>query len=347
MMRPNSVFIIAEAGSNWKAGSPRQDWTRARVLIAAAAEAGADAIKFQTFRAEAVYVPNAGTSDYLSANGIRKPINEIFKEMAMPHAMIPRLATYAQSKKIQFLSSFFSSEDFQAVNPYVETHKIASYEISHPGLLRLAARSGKPLILSTGASTLEDIDWAVRFFKKNGGRSLYLLQCTAKYPAPFSALNLRAIPELARRYGVPAGLSDHSREPVTAPVAAVALGARIIEKHFTLSNRLSGPDHAFAVTPPELKQMVQAVRDCERALGDGRKRVLAEEKELRAYAQRAVQAIRPIAKGEGFTEGENIAILRPGKQPKGLHPRFLKRIERARAKRRIPLGRGIRKEDLN
>ena len=342
----DNVFIIAEAGSNWKAGSAAQDLARAKALIDAACSAGADAVKFQTFRAETVYVANAGSSDYLSKNGIRRPIQDIFKEMAMPYAMLPKLAAYCRKKKIEFMSSFFSAEDFKAVDPHVRRHKIASYEISHPGLLALAATSKKSLILSTGASTLEDIDWAVNTFRKKGGRRLMLMQCTAKYPAPLSALNLNAMVELKNRYKVSVGLSDHSAHAIVPAVAAVALGAEAVEKHFTLNRKLKGPDHAFAIEPKELEAMVRAIRNCQEALGDGKKRVLPEEKELRDYAQRAVQAVRRISKGDVFAEGKNIAVLRPGKQLKGLHPQFLGRIEGARAKRDIPPGRGILAKDF-
>lgn len=346
LSRNKKVFIIAEAGSNWKAGSESADRKRALALVDTAARAGADAVKFQTFRAETVYVPNAGASDYLSQNGIRKSITEIFKEMAMPYRLIPRLASHAKKRKIEFMSSCFSAADFGAVNPFVRVHKIASYEITHPHLLALAARSGKPLILSTGASTHEDIAWALAHFRKNCGKQIILMQCTAKYPAPMSALNLRVIPELRSRYKVPVGFSDHSRDPLIGPVAAVALGAVCLEKHFTLDNRLSGPDHAFAVTPTELAAMVRAVRQCEEALGRPEKFVLAQERELREYAQRAVQAVRDIPKGEVLSEKRNIAVLRPGKQPKGAHPKFLGRIEGKAARHFIPLGRGVRLSDV-
>lgn len=340
------VFIIAEAGSNWKAGGVSADLQRAKNLINAAVEAGADAVKFQTFRAETVYAPNAGTSGYLSLRGIKRPIWELFKELSMPYSMVPILAGHCRKRNIEFMSSAFSPEDFKVVNPYVRRHKIASYEITHPHLLVLAAKSKKPLILSTGAATHEEIRWAVQLFKKNDGREICLMQCTAKYPAPIQSLNLRAIQELGKRYNVPAGLSDHSSEPVTGPVAAVALGARIIEKHFTLDRGLKGPDHRFALEPLELKAMVRAIRDCEKALGDGKKRVLPEERELRDFAQRGLQALKNIKKGEKFIEGENIGILRPGKQKKGLHPRFLEKLRGKRSQKFIPAGMGIVFSDL-
>lgn len=341
----NRVFIVAEAGSNWKVGSKRADWKRASQLVRVARDAGADAVKFQTFRPESVYVPNAGTSDYLSRRGIRRPIVEIFRELAMPYEMLLKLAFYAKRCGLEFMSSFFSPEDFRWVDSCVKRHKIASYEITHFELIALAARSGKPLFLSTGASNFEEIDLAVKHFHKNGGKELVVLQCTASYPAPMETLNLRVIPILAKRYHGPAGLSDHSMDPVIAPVAAVAIGASVIEKHFTLDRRFLGPDHAFAIEPKELALMVRAVRDCERTLGDGRKHVLPQEKELHGYAQRAVQATRPILVGEVLHEGFNMAILRPGRRKKGMHPRWLRLAEGKRARRAIALGDGVGRRD--
>ncbi|MCB1111498.1 MAG: GNAT family N-acetyltransferase [Chlamydiales bacterium] len=335
------VFIIAEAGSNWRVGTPIRDMAMAMTLIDIAADAGADAVKFQTFRPETVYVENAGQSDYLAAAGLKEDIRHIFADLAMPYEMVSKLADYCKKQNIQFMSSAFSEDDFATVDPCVLVHKIASYEISHVRLIELTARSGKPLILSTGAAGEEDIAWAVQKFTSEGGHGLTLLQCTAKYPASLDSMNLRVIPWLKQRFGVAAGLSDHSRDPVLAPVAAVALGASVIEKHFTLSNDLPGPDHVFAVTPPELKQMVDAIRNTEKMLGTGFKKILDEEGELRAFAHRGVQALHKIKKGEIFAEGKNIGILRPGKQSQGVHPRFLMEIEGKTAKREIAAGSGI------
>lgn len=337
----DEVFIIAEAGSNWRMGAFNRDLRMAEALIDVAAEAGADAVKFQTYRAETVYVEGAGNSDYLSEAGIQDSINEIFKDLAMPYEMISSLYDYCKKRNIEFMSTPFSVRDAEAIDPFVKLHKIASYEITHSSLIRFVARSGKPLILSTGAATIEDIEWAVNFYRENGGRDLTLMQTTAKYPAPLSALNLRAILSLGKQFGTPVGLSDHSRDPVIAPVCAVALGAKVIEKHFTLHNRLPGPDHSFAITPTELKTMVDAIRSCEESLGDGEKRVLAEEQELRRYAQRSIQVIKEIRRGDIFREGINVDILRPGKRPQGLHPRYLKDIEGKKAKRDMRIGEGV------
>jgi N-acetylneuraminate synthase len=319
----------------------------AKALIDVAADAGADAVKFQTYRPETVYVANAGESAYLAENGIREDIREIFADLAMPYEMVGGLAAYCRKRAIDFMSTGFSPADFAAIDPFVSIHKIASYEISHVHLLKLAAKSGKPLILSTGASSEEDIDWAVRTFREAGGRDLCLMQCTAKYPAPISSLNLSVLPWLQSRFSVTTGLSDHSREPALAPVVAVALGARVIEKHYTLDNRLPGPDHAFAILPHELKEMVRLIRLTEQSLGSGVKTVLPEEAELASFARRGLQALRDIKAGEVLREGEAFAVLRPGKRSLGLHPRHISRIEGRCAVRAIAAGDGIREGDWN
>jgi N-acetylneuraminate synthase len=344
--RSRPVYVVAEAGSNWRTGTPERDRAMARALIDVAVEAGADAVKFQVYRPETVYVENAGKSQYIADAGISQDIRAIFADLAMPYEMVADLAGYCREKKIDFLSTGFSPEDFAAIDPFVSIHKIASYEISHPHLIALAARSSKPLILSTGASEEEDIAWAVGTFHGAGGRDLCLLQCTADYPAPISGLNLRTIPWLRRRFGLATGLSDHSREPMVGPVVAVALGARVIEKHYTLDNRLPGPDHSFALLPDELKEMVRQVRCAEAALGNGVKRVLPEELELASFARRGLQAVREIVPGEILREGVNFAVLRPGEQTLGVHPRFRQRFEGQPSVRRIPLGDGLRLEDV-
>lgn len=339
------VFIIAEAGSNWRMGTPARDLRMAKTLIEVAAEAGADAVKFQTYRPESVYVENAGGSDYLSQSGIKENSQDIFRDLAMPYEMLNELSAHCKACKIEFMSTPFSAADFAAVDPFVRAHKIASYEISHLRLLELAAKSGKPLILSTGASREEDIAWALQTFRASGGKDIVLLQCTAKYPAPLDSLNLYVLPYLKKRFDVPVGLSDHSRHPIYAPLAAVTLGARVIEKHYTLDNRLPGPDHSFAILPSELKEMVQAIRAAEKVLGSGIKEILPAEKELSAYARRGIQATQSIAKGTTLREGINIDILRPGKQRLGLHPKHLIDLTGQTAKRDIPLGDGLQLGD--
>jgi N-acetylneuraminate synthase len=336
-----SVFIIAEAGSNFRMGTPPRDLAMAKALIDVAAEAGADAVKFQTYRPETVYVPNAGEADYLSEAGVKESITDIFRDLSMPYDMIPKLAEYCRTRDIEFMSTPFSVADAEAVDPFVARHKLASYEISHRRLIEGLAATGKPLIMSTGAAEEADIEWAVDLFFQSGGKDLTLLQCTAKYPAPLTSLNLRAIPWLRERFGVLAGLSDHSRDPIIGPAGAVALGATVIEKHFTLHNKLPGPDHSFALTPDDLKTMVNAIRSMEQAVSQEGKTILEDEQELRSFARRSVQAVQDIKKGEPIQEGVNVDVLRPGKQRQGAHPKFLDAMEGKPTVRDIPAGDGV------
>ena len=181
-MTTPSVFVIAEAGSNWRMGSSERDLEMARRLIDVAAEAEADAIKFQTYRANTVYVENAGTSEYLVAGGEERSINDIFEDLEMPYDMISMLAEYARGSGLEFMSTPFSLDDFAAVDPYVSRHKIASYEICHVRLIQAAARAGKPIIMSTGAALPDDIEFGVGTARQAGARDITLLQCTASYP---------------------------------------------------------------------------------------------------------------------------------------------------------------------
>lgn len=324
------VFIIGEAGSNWKGGKENL----AKELIVTAKESGCDAVKFQVFKAETTYVENAGMSDYL---GDQRSITDIFKNIAMPYEMLEELFLFCQDQEIEFMASFFSEADFAAIDPFVKRHKIASYELEHIRLLDLAAKAKKPLFLSTGASTPEEIKRAVNRYSEKGGKDLTLMQCTAQYPAKVQ--NLAAISHIRHLFSVPVGLSDHSLDPLLAPVAAVALGASAVEKHFTLSKKLEGPDHSFAVEPHELKQMVHAIRETEKMLGCPVKRIDEEEQELYQFAKRGVQAIKEIKKGEPLIEGENIAILRPGKQVKGASPFEIEKMKTA--SRDFEKGEGI------
>lgn len=335
------VKIVAEIGSNWRMGTPARDMEMARKLIDIAVDAGADAVKFQLFRPETIYVPNAGSPQYLDEAGISTPIQDLFVDLMMQHEMLIELHAYCLHAGIEFMATPFSPAAFSFIDPLVNCHKIASYEIGHVHLLQMAAASKKPIYLSTGAATIDEIDWAVNVIRQHGGTSITLLQCTASYPAPSASMNLRAIPWLKQRFNVSVGLSDHSRHPTNAPVAAVALGATVIEKHFTLHNKLPGPDHAFALLPDELKAMVAAIREAEAMRGAPIKIVDEADQELRLFACRGIQAIKEISAGDQLKEGENIAILRPGNRTKGIHARFLGDIEGRKAQRNIPLGEGL------
>lgn len=333
----NPVYFIAEAGSNHDG-----DLSRAMRLIEVAAEAGADAVKFQTFRADALYPRSAGTTEYLE---IDRPIHDVIHDLEMPWDWIPVLAAHCAEQGIDFLSTPFDEASADALDPFVSAFKIASYEMTHHVLLQHCARKGKPVILSTGTATLSEVREAVEALRAVGGTDIVVLQCTAKYPAPLETLNLLTLPVMARELGVPVGLSDHSREPTPGPMAAAALGAAVIEKHFTLDNRLPGPDHAYALEPSELAAVVARVRQVERTLGSGEKRPAPEENELRTFARRTVFTTRPLAAGDPFGVG-NLAVLRCGKLGYGLHPREYVRTLGHVARRALPAEASVTADDV-
>jgi len=304
-------YVIAEAGSNHNGSLDM-----ALKLIDVAARAGADAVKFQGFRARTLYPETAGKAEYL---GDPRTIFEIIKAMEMPLDWIPLLAQHCRARRVQFLCTPFDEEWAEALEPHVFAFKMASYELSHAPLMRKVLAYGKPTFISTGAATLGEVRGVVELAKETGNERIVLLQCTASYPTPPHSVNARAIVTLAEATGCLVGLSDHSRDPVLAPVVAVALGACVIEKHFTIDNRLPGPDHRFAVEPKELEALVKAVRDAELVLGTGAKEVLGVENELRDFARRSVFAARAIAKGETLT-ADNILVLRNGVNAPGLPP---------------------------
>lgn len=338
------TFVIAEAGSNWKVGSYEEDLLQAKKLIDVAKESGADAVKFQTYKAETVFVSDAGKIDYLLEKGIDTTINEIFEYLSMPYEMLPELHEYCKENQIMFMSTPFSVEDAKEVNQFVEIHKVASFEINHIRMLEYLAKTGKPILISTGASTYEEIDFAVKLVKENGNSNIGLFQCTSKYPSPIETLNLSVIPKMKERYNLPVGFSDHSMDPIIGPICAVGFGATFIEKHFTLDRNLPGPDHPFALNPDELKLMIDNVRKADIAKGKGEKIVLKEEEELRQAGKRAIQAIKEIKKGDILSEGKNFEILRPGRRPSGIAPRFLSSVEGKKSKFDVKIGDGIKVE---
>jgi N,N'-diacetyllegionaminate synthase len=334
----NPCFIIAEAGSNHD-GKLNQ----AKQLIDVAAFAGADAVKFQLFRAVKLYPKKAGPSDYLKTS---ESIYEITRKMEMPYEWLPKLESHCKERNVLFLASVFDEESVDRIDPYVNAFKIASYEMTHIPLIRYVAAKGKPVIISTGTATMDEVATTVREFRKVQKDNLILMQCTAAYPAPTDSLNVRALSAMKSKFGVPVGLSDHSRDPLVGPLVAVSLGANLIEKHFTLDNRLPGPDHQFALEPPELEMMVKKVREAEKALGNGEKKTEAVEAELRAFARRGIFALRDIERGEVLTR-ENIGVLRAGKLSVGLEPIKYEEIFGKRARHDIQAESAIRTGDYD
>ncbi len=340
----HSCFIIAEAGANFRiSDDPQINFQQALRLIDLAAEAKADAVKFQLYRDDKLYVRGAGHANYL---GKSKSINQIIQEMELPYEWLPILKKRCDEKNIIFLCSPFDEtavEELEKIG--IAAYKMASYSINNMPFLKYVASKRKPIILSTGAADEADIHKALVAIKSTGNEQIALLQCTAKYPAPLETINLQAISLLREKFGVIAGLSDHSREPSLAPLGAVALGAKIVEKHFTTDNSLPGPDHGFAILDTELMQLVKDIRNLEKCLGAKEKKVLNEEKELYEFARSRIHASQDIKSGEVFSR-ENIAILRSGIRERGLEPEYWEKVLGKVSHRDIPVGEPITMEDL-
>jgi sialic acid synthase SpsE len=310
-------FVIAEAGANHNG-----DFAMAQELIAVAATAKADAVKFQTYSAETLYSRHTPRFTYLE--GLTdKSTWELIKEIELPRAWQPRLADEAGRHGLVFLSTPF---DHRAVDELAEVgvpaFKIASFEIVDLALIRYAAAKGKPMILSTGLADYEDIQDAVAACRQVGNDQIVLLQCASLYPAPAARMNLRVMDTMRRAFGVPVGLSDHSLG-IHVAAAARALGACVVEKHFTLSRALKGPDHPFAVEPGELTEMIRCIREVEAALGDGRKAgPAADEVEMHQKARRSLVAACAIPRGTRI-EPAMVTVKRPGF---GIKPKYLELV---------------------
>jgi sialic acid synthase SpsE len=311
-------YVIAEAGANHD-----RDLDVARRLIDVAADAGCDAVKFQTYSGRALYSTKTPRFDYLGELGA-KPVHELLDELALPRAWQPVLAQHAADRQIAFFSSPFDRDAVDALDALdVPALKIASFELVDLPLVRYAASTNRPLILSTGMATMGEIEEAVAAAQESGTGGVCLLQCASLYPAPPETMNLRAIATMRRAFGVPVGLSDHTLGTHIAP-AAVALGANLVEKHFTLDRSRSGPDHPFAAEPGELRELVASVRDVEAALGDGMKRGPSSQEavEMYAKARRSVVAARAIPAGAVITR-EMLTVKRPGH---GVKPKFIETL---------------------
>jgi pseudaminic acid synthase len=309
------VFCVAEISANHG-----QDFEKAVRIIQAAKDAGADAVKLQTYTPDTITIPS--DREYFRVGGGTlwdgKTLYELYGEAYTPWEWQPKLKRVAQDLGMQCFSSAFdaSAVDFLE-GMHVPAHKVASFELVDLALIRKMAATGKPLIMSTGMATLEEIEEALAAARQAGATQIALLKCTSAYPAPAEEMNLRTIPELSRRFGLPVGLSDHTIG-ITVPVAAVSLGACIIEKHLTLSRGEGGPDSAFSLEPHEFKAMVEAVRTTEKALGEIHFGVSERENRSRVF-RRSLFVVRDLKKGEEFTT-ENVRSIRPGY---GLHTRHL------------------------
>ena len=302
-----AIYIIAEAGVNHN-GS----FDLAKQLIDAAAAAGADAVKFQTFIPEKVMSVYAKKAEYqAAATGGDESQIEMIRKLWLPYEDFERLAAYCVQKGITFLSTPFDIPSLRFLMTLgLPLIKIPSGEITNLPLLLAAAETGKPVILSTGMSELDEIAFARDTLLQNGCPEVTLLHCNTEYPTPFEDANLRAMHALRERFGGRVGYSDHTLG-IAAPLAAAALGAEVIEKHFTLDCSMEGPDHAASLEPDALAAMVQGVREVELALGSGIKTASESEKKNMDIARKSIVAARDIRKGETLTE-DNLDVKRPG-----------------------------------
>lgn len=293
------VKCIAEVGSNFN-----DDIEMAKRYVRASAEAGADAVKFQTLKKHLIISPITRVGDKV----VKYPIYEIFKSAALPEAWHYELKREADAAGIEFISTPFYLEAVDLlVDVGVKTIKIASGDITFFPLLERIGKTGLDVLLSTGASTVADIQKAVALLKQHGAGAITLLHCVSNYPPKWSEMNLRAIPVMAQTFGLPIGLSDHS-PGATIPIASVALGASVIEKHVTFDRDLPGPDHGFAMTMEEFADMVTQVRHVEQALGREVKQPSAEEM---PRIKRIRRGLYDKNTGEPTNDAENALWLRP------------------------------------
>jgi N-acetylneuraminate synthase/N,N'-diacetyllegionaminate synthase len=320
-------FIIAEAGVNHNG-----DLSRAKKMIETARKAGADAVKFQTFRAESLTTRTAKKAQYqCRTTGSDESQFEMLKKLELSPDDFNKLSVFARKVKIEFLSSPFDKESVDLLESLdVAAYKIPSGELTNIPLLKYIAPLGKPVILSTGMADIREIKESVSVLQHAGLEDLILLHCITSYPAPLESLNLRMIETLRDTFNVPTGFSDHSAG-ITGALLARALGACVIEKHFTLNRNLLGPDHAASLDPAELAGLVAQIRLADLALGNGKKNIGRDESAIKKISRKSLVAGVTIKKGANLTP-EMIRIKRPGS---GIPPKFFDDVLGRKAKRDI------------
>jgi len=321
-------YLIAEVGANHD-----RDFDVARRLIDEAADAGVDAVKFQTYTGRGLYSTRTPRFEYLGELG-DEPAHEMLERIALPREWQPLLSEHCRARGVAFLSTPFDREAVDELDELdVPGYKVASFEIVDLPFLEYIGSKHRPVIVSTGMADLEEIGEALGALRKGGATEAALLQCASLYPAPPTVMNLRAIDTMREKFRVPVGLSDHTLG-IHIAVAAVARGASIIEKHVTLDRSRTGPDHPFAIEPPELRELVQRVRDVEDALGDGQKAGPSTEEASEMYtkARRSVVAAVTIPAGTAITDAM-LTTKRPGF---GIKPKHLPELAGRVARVDIP-----------
>ena len=324
------VYVIAEMSANHN-----QDFDRASRIIEAAKEAGADAVKLQTYTPDTMTIPCDDEYFRIGKGTLweGRNLHDLYGEAHTPWKWQPKLMKVANELGLDLFSTAFDPSAVEFLEEMnVPVHKVASFEIVDIALIEHMARTGKPVIISTGMATLAEIEEAVVAARDAGATQIALLKCTSAYPAPPEEMNLRTIPHLAQAFNTPVGLSDHSLG-IAIPVAAVALGACIVEKHFTLSREAPSPDSAFSLEPHEFKAMVDAIRVAEQALGEVSYETGEQGAKSRIF-RRSLFVVKDMKAGEVFTE-ENVRSIRPGY---GLPPKYLKDVLGRRAARNVESG---------
>lgn len=331
------TFVIAEAGSNHNG-----DIQTAKTLIDEAADAGADAVKFQIFRAENLYV-----DDRQEVDEPDESTYNLLESLELPYEWIPELHEHCRSRDVSFMASPFDEQSAEEIAEYVPAFKVASFTLSHHPFLRDLATYDKPIIMSTGGHDIDEIREAVTVLRENGVEDLVLLHCVSSYPTPLEDINVQAVRTLRDEFMTQVGISDHTTEPAIAPAAATALGGVVIEKHFTLDKEMDGPDHSFALEPDELATMVQRVRQTEKALGMGELAISSVETGSVNRATRSLFAVRSISKGETIDK-ESLRALRPGSLDReGLAPKFMSQVVGSTALDAISKGDPITQDDVD
>lgn len=326
----NPVFIVAELSANHQ-----QKFELAVETIKAIKEAGANAVKLQTYTPDTITIDSDNEYFQIKQGTLwdGKTLYQLYQEAYTPWEWQPKLKELAESLGLICFSSPFDKTAVDFLEKMdVPAYKIASFEITDIPLIEYVSSKGKPVIISTGIATLNDIEEAVNACKRIGNEQIALLKCTSAYPAPLEDMNLKTIPDLADTFKAVVGLSDHTLG-IALPIAAVALGAKIIEKHFILDRKLGGPDATFSLEPEEFKTMVKAIREVEIALGRVSYELSEKTKKSREFS-RSLFAVKDIKAGASLTE-ENVRAIRPGF---GLHPRYFKEVTAMKAKKDIKKG---------
>lgn len=333
----NRCFIIAEAGVNHNG-----DINIAKKLVDKAKEAGVDAIKFQTFRAENLVTKEAPKAEYQKETTGDGSQFEMLKKLELSLEDHITLKRYCEEKGIMFISTPFDYESVDLLEKTdVPLYKVSSGDLTNLPLLSYIANKNKPIILSTGMANLGEVEEAVETISKAGNDRIILLHCTSNYPTAYEDVNLRAMLTMKEAFKLPVGYSDHTIG-IEIPIAAVALGAKVIEKHFTLDRNMKGPDHRASIEPDELKIMVRSIRNIELAMGDGIKRCNKSEENIRKVARKSIVAGRDISKDEVITIN-NISFKRP---EFGLKPKYVDLVVGKKARRNIKVNEFITFNDV-